>query len=211
MSDILFRDPAIVLASNPQINSYMPMSGLDFLLSAQKAGGAVPKTTMATPATPAGKSPKKRPRRNNRRPRHAAGSANPATTETSAEQENVSPQSQPQQQQQPQPKNRDLSRKPNKSPKQTGFAGGPTQFTPIDRTNKRFPADRPTNPRYSQPFPSRINSPLPKPGLSNEYVSQEIMAYYQRNRQTNENYKSKQILRQGLENTLKQAFPDHCK
>ena len=52
---------------------------------------------------------------------------------------------------------------------------------------------------------------LVKPGLSNEYVSQEIMDYHQRNRQSNESYKSKQILRQGLENTLKQAFPNHCK
>ncbi|KAI7695261.1 hypothetical protein SSS_08792 [Sarcoptes scabiei] len=50
---------------------------------------------------------------------------------------------------------------------------------------------------------------LMKPGMSNDYVSREIMAYYQRNRQSNEKYKAKQILRQSLENTLKQSFPNH--
>lgn len=49
----------------------------------------------------------------------------------------------------------------------------------------------------------------PKPGVSNEYVSREIFEYYQRNRQTNEGFKSKQILRQSLENTLKHAFPNY--
>lgn len=50
-----------------------------------------------------------------------------------------------------------------------------------------------------------------KPGMSNDFVSHEIMAYYHRNRQSNDKYKSKQILRQSLENTLKQTFPQYCK
>ena len=48
-----------------------------------------------------------------------------------------------------------------------------------------------------------------KPGASNEYVSREIFEYYLRNRQTNEQFKSKQIMRQGLESILKHGFPHH--
>nr|SZF06484.1 poly(A)RNA polymerase GLD2-like [Psoroptes ovis] len=48
-----------------------------------------------------------------------------------------------------------------------------------------------------------------KPGMSNDYVSRQIMDYYQRNRQSNEKYKAKQILRESLENTLKQSFPNY--
>lgn len=50
---------------------------------------------------------------------------------------------------------------------------------------------------------------IQKPGFSNEFVCREIMDYYQRNRQSNEKYKSKQIMRQSLENTLKQSFPNY--
>ena len=50
-----------------------------------------------------------------------------------------------------------------------------------------------------------------KPGTSNDFVSREIMDYYQRNRQSSDKYKAKQILRESLENTFKQSFPDYCK
>lgn len=50
-----------------------------------------------------------------------------------------------------------------------------------------------------------------KPGVSNEYVSREITEYYQRNRQNNDQFKTKQTLRHALENTLKQSFPDYGK
>lgn len=60
--------------------------------------------------------------------------------------------------------------------------------------------------------PNRNRVPVSnKPGMSNDFVSHEIMDYYHRNRQSNDKYKSKQILRQSLENTLKQAFPQYCK
>ncbi|KAH9417764.1 Zinc finger, CCHC domain-containing protein [Dermatophagoides pteronyssinus] len=48
-----------------------------------------------------------------------------------------------------------------------------------------------------------------KPGMSKDFVSREIMDYYQRNRQSNDKYKAKQILRESLENTLKQCFPNY--
>jgi len=66
----------------------------------------------------------------------------------------------------------------------------------------------PLNP-FAQSFVPRFS--VPKPGTSSEFVSREIVDYYQRNRQTNEQFKSKQIMRQGLESILKHAFPHHCK
>ncbi len=47
--------------------------------------------------------------------------------------------------------------------------------------------------------------------MSNEYVSREIMDYYQRNRQSNDQFKNKQTLRQALESFLKTAYPEHGK
>ncbi|KAH9506722.1 Zinc finger, CCHC domain-containing protein [Dermatophagoides farinae] len=48
-----------------------------------------------------------------------------------------------------------------------------------------------------------------KPGTSNDFVSREIMDYYQRNRQSSDKYKAKQILRESLENTFKQIINLH--